>query len=235
MTDQPTTERAALQRPTRRWITRPVLSAVIASSFAVALLLAIVYRESFKPFGFEAEWMDGLVALRSPFWDVPAFVFDLLGGGIIATFVLPVVVAGALLLWRRRWAAVYFLVASILTGIVVQLIKHAVGRERPLDILVAADFGSFPSGHSANAALLAVTMGLILRRWWVWLAGAAYTVAMMVSRTYLGAHWISDTIGGVLVAAGVSIALWELLYGRLEAERKAQHPPVWSTPVSPRG
>jgi membrane-associated phospholipid phosphatase len=229
MTDQHATASTAVQPSVRRRFgLRPVLSLTVAAAFAVALVLAIVYRESFKPFGFEAEWMDEVLELRSPFWDVPAFVFDALGGGIIATFVLPAVVTLALVLWRRRWAAAYFLLASILCGILVQLIKHAVGRVRPEEILVTADFGSFPSGHSANAALLAVTLGLILRRWWVWAAGAVYTVGMMVSRTYLGAHWISDTVGGVLVAAGVAIALWELLHGRLAAEREARHPPIRS-------
>ena len=83
-----------------------------------------------------------------------------------------------------------------------------------------SDIGSFPSGHVANAATLAVALALILGRTWVWYVGAIYTVAMALSRTYLGAHWLSDTIGGALLGAGIAIIVWAPLASRLNRERK---------------
>jgi membrane-associated phospholipid phosphatase len=71
----------------------------------------------------------------------------------------------------------------------------------------------------ANAATLAVVIGIVLRRGWVWAAGIFYTILMMLSRTYLGAHWVSDTIGGVLVGAGVAVIVWAPFALRLERER----------------
>ena len=52
-------------------------------------------------------------------------------------------------------------------------------------------------------------------------SGAVYTVLMAISRTYLGAHWLSDTIGGLLVGAGVALLLWAVLATPLERERLA--------------
>lgn len=209
------------------WL-RPVWAASTAFALMVALSLTVAYRESSKPFGFEAEWAERIVEHRSPFWTTIAMLFDALGGGLLSLVVVPVGIAALLVLARRRWAAVYFLVASILTGLLVQAVKHAIGRPRPLDILVSADYGSFPSGHAANAAITAVALGLIVRRWWMWTVGALYTLAMMVSRTYLGAHWLSDTLGGVLIAVGVAIALWGLFAARLKLERQQDPAPVWS-------
>jgi len=98
------------------------------------------------------------------------------------------------------------------------LLKEIVGRPRPEDMLVVSDFGSFPSGHSANAATLMVCLAIIVHRAWVWAAGAAYVVLMMVSRTYLGAHWVSDTIGGALVGIAVALIVWAPLARKLRVE-----------------
>ena len=130
--------------------------------------------------------------------------------------------AVALLIVRRPWAAGYFIVASAASAGAVQLLKNIFDRARPDDMIVASDFGSFPSGHAANAATIAVAFGVIFPRVWVWVLGAVYTVLMAISRTYLGAHWLSDTIGGMLVGAGVAFVLWAALAGPLERERLAR-------------
>jgi membrane-associated phospholipid phosphatase len=223
MSDRTTRETAV--RIARFW---PLASAVGALALTVGIAALIVFRQQNKPFGFELEWMEEILENRSTLWTVPAFIFNFLGGGVFAIVVVPVLVVVGLLLWRRRWAALYFAIAALISVGVVQLLKHVIGRPRPEDMLVNPDFGSFPSGHSANAALIATALGIIFARAWVWAAGALYTIAMMLSRTYLGAHWISDTIGGMLVGAGVAVIVWAPFAYLLYREKRAQHPPVWA-------
>ena len=211
-------------RVTRRW---PVVSASVAVLLAIVLGAVVVLRERGLPFSFDAEWMDEIVEHRNPFWEVPSLVMNSLGGGVIAVFVVPVVVIALLLVFRRPWAALYFTIAIILSAAVVQVLKTVVGRPRPEQILVVSDFGSFPSGHSANAATLAVALGIVFVRVWIWVAGSAYTLLMMASRTYLGAHWLSDTVGGLLLGAGVAVLLWAPFASRLYRERDGVHRPVW--------
>ncbi len=217
-------ETGTARRVSRRW---PVVSAVVALVLVVLLGLLIVYRGIDKPFGFELEWMEELVDNRNPFWTGLALVFNYLGGGITAILIVPLLIIGGLLLWRRPWAALYFAIAILASVLVVQLLKKLIGRSRPDEILVNPDFGSFPSGHSANAALIATALGIVFWRAWIWAAGAVYTVGMMLSRTYLGAHWISDTIGGLLVGAGVAVIVWAPFADRLARERDGPHPPIW--------
>jgi undecaprenyl-diphosphatase len=205
----------------------PVVSGGAALALVVVLALVIFYRESDKPFGFEVEFMAGLVSSRADWLTVPALVFNAVGGGILSNLVVPAVIIGALLLFRRPWGALYYVIAAIASASVTRLIKVLVGRERPEDILVTPDFGSFPSGHSSNAALVATALGIIFMRTWVWVAGAVYTVLMMLSRTYLGAHWISDTIGGMLIGAGVAVIVWAPFAEKLYREHRMPHPPIW--------
>ncbi|MEJ3406100.1 phosphatase PAP2 family protein [Rathayibacter sp. YIM 133350] len=204
-----------------------VVSAAGALLLVVVLAAIIFYREANKPFGFEVEWMGELVEARAPIWTIPALVFNWIGGGISSIVIVPSAIIAGLLLWRRPWAALYYACAALTSVLVVLLIKNVVGRPRPTEILVTPDFGSFPSGHSANAALIATTLGIIFARTWVWIAGSIYTLLMMLSRTYLGAHWISDTIGGMLVGVGVAVILWAPFAFRLYRERRRPHPLIF--------
>ena len=208
------------RRVSRRW---PLVSG--GTALAVALLLGAIVALRASPYEFDAEWLEELVEHRSPLWDVPAYVMSFLGGGWFGVFLVPIGVGVALLIARKPWSALYFVVASALSAGMVQLLKSLFARARPEQILVAADFGSFPSGHVANAATISVALAILVQRRWVWFAGAAWTVLMIFSRTYLGAHWLSDTIGGLLLGGAVSVFLWAPLASRLLKEWSRAAPP----------
>jgi undecaprenyl-diphosphatase len=195
---------AARRSIRRRW---PLISGSVALTLAVLVGVLVSLRES--PLDVDERWMTELLAHRTPWLDVPAMLLDWLGGGVVGVFVVPIGLAVFLLAARRPWAALYSVVAAILSANLVQLLKNLFDRPRPEEILVVADFGSFPSGHVANAATIAVTLiiifGMHRGRWWVWMLGAAYIVAMALARTYLSAHWITDTVGGALIGIGVAV------------------------------
>lgn len=207
-------------RVTRRW---PVVAASVAVILVVGLGIIIALRPRL-PFGLDTEWMGEIVEHRSPLWLGPALFFNYAGGGIVGSFVVPLVIFLLLLAFRRPWGAGFFAIASIVSVVCVQLLKHTVGRARPSEILVHADTGSFPSGHTANAATMVVVLGILFPRVWVWVLGVIWAVLMAVSRTYLGAHWISDTIGGLILGAGVAVIVWTPLAHRLAIEATKPHP-----------
>lgn len=200
----------------RKW---PLISGVLALLLVILSGVLIAIRQyQVVPYEIDQEWMDELYENRTPFWDGVARVFDTLGGGIFGVVVVPIVLTVGLVLLKRRWGALFFLIASVVSAVVVQILKNTVGRPRPEQILVNADFGSFPSGHTANAATIAVVFGIVFLRWWVWALGALYTVAMLVSRNYLGAHWLTDTLGGLVLGVAIALIVWAPLAHRLHRE-----------------
>lgn len=204
-----------------------VWTGVIALAVVVAVGLVIVINQAREPFEFESALMGAIAASRTPAVTSVALAFDWLGSGLISSFVVPAIVVVGLVLWRRPWAAGFFVAAIAASGLITQVLKVLVGRVRPEDILVHPDFGSFPSGHASNAAVIATALGLIFLRTWVWVAGAVYALLMMASRMYLGAHWVSDVVGGMLVGAGAALIVWAPFAERLYRENRMPHPPIW--------
>ena len=152
-------------------------------------------------------WHDLVIASRPELLIDFAQVMNRVGGGVIAAVVVPLLIAGALFLAKKRWAALYALIAFLASAALVQLLKTLFGRARPDDMLVASDYGSFPSGHTANAATIAVVLWLIFPRVWVAIAGVVWTILMGFSRTVLAVHWITDTLGGALVGAAGALLI----------------------------
>jgi undecaprenyl-diphosphatase len=93
------------------------------------------------------------------------------------------------------------------------LLKVAVDRVRPcLDLASCPASSSFPSGHATGAAAfwaaLAVLLLPRLGRWsWALLA---VPVLVALSRVWLGVHYPSDVIAGLLVG-GCWAAAWTVL------------------------
>lgn len=152
-------------------------------------------------------WNSLMTEIRTPALVAFGSVMDHIGGGWVATYLIPLVIIAALLL-ARRWRAAVFVAAVLLLSVgAVQLLKSFYGRTRPEDMLVTSDVGSFPSGHTANAATLAALAVVLLPRVWVLIVAVVWTLAMAFSRTLVSAHWLSDTVGGMLIGIGVTLVM----------------------------
>jgi undecaprenyl-diphosphatase len=100
-------------------------------------------------------------------------------------------------------------------------LKHVFHRSRPfmqqtvmlrVSPATASGLGnnsSFPSGHAANAFMIAALLAEMVRRKRCYLYGMAALVAL--SRIYLGVHYPGDVLAGSLL--GLSIT-WLMLYLR---------------------
>lgn len=114
---------------------------------------------------------------------------------------------------RRTWwplaAAAFAALGSVMLTIVL---KRLVQHDRPVGLdphFPPPESYSFPSGHTLNAAALigiitylAIVYGLYRWRWWLSVMAAVFVLSMGASRIYLGHHWVSDVMVGLLIGAG---------------------------------
>jgi undecaprenyl-diphosphatase len=118
-------------------------------------------------------------------------------------------VMALILLWTRARYWLLALVLAVAGGAVLNIvIKHLIHRHRPIfeDPILTLTSYSFPSGHAMGSTLLygmfAATVIWHSRDWRpraLAIGGAASLVAMICfSRVYLGVHYLSDVVAGVL-------------------------------------
>jgi undecaprenyl-diphosphatase len=170
-----------------------------------------------------------LVALRNPadlsdplgpLWFEEA-VRDVtaLGGNIVLAIVTFAVIGFLLLVRNRRAALLVF--ASVSGGMLVgYLLKDFFDRPRP-DLVAhgtAVHTASFPSNHAMLSAVTYLTLGALLARLEVHrrvkvyflVLSAILTLAVGLSRVYLGVHWPTDVLAGWCVGAAWAMAVWAM-------------------------
>ena len=138
-------------------------------------------------------------------------------GGFTVLLLVSTFATAMLLIHRRRLQALVFASTVLLAQGLSELLKAWVGRPRPmlvshLDLVYSS---SFPSGHAMMTPVVYLTLASVLaaserrRSEKVLLLGAAalLTVAVGVSRVYLGVHWPSDVLAGWCLGGSVALAV----------------------------
>ena len=131
-----------------------------------------------------------------------------------------------LLAWRRHWLRLAAFALAVLTSeLLIGTVKAAVDRPRPPGSLIETTGAAFPSGHAIATAVTAVGLVLVLAppgpaRWRWEVNAVVFTAVMALSRVYLRAHWLSDTVAGALLGAGLALG-WPALLMAIRQPRDA--------------
>ncbi|WP_406165845.1 phosphatase PAP2 family protein [Streptomyces sp. NBC_00996] len=213
---------------------RPHISARIAVALAVSsVLLLLLVAFSWHPL----LTLDGSIARTTHTWavDQPGIThaFRILTDWVWDPWTMRAVCAAAVLwlVWSHSawWLALWVAATCALGTGVQQVLKSAVGRERPVwpDPVDSAHYAAFPSGHALTAT---VVCGLLL--WLLHLYGAGpalrrtglalavvSVVGVGLTRVWLGVHWPSDVVGGWLIGALI-VALAVTSYERRPGRRR---------------
>lgn len=148
-------------------------------------------------------------------------------------FLIPATLAGAAALALRQHRVSAFLFAgSVLGGFALNsLLKIAFRRARPdlWPAIVSERTYSFPSGHATLATVFfggIVAIVFRLSRSYAARAaavagGGAIVIAVAFTRIYLGAHWLTDVLAGILLGL-----VWVILCATITGHLDRRSPPT---------
>lgn len=139
-------------------------------------------------------------------------------GGVGVIVGVTLLTVGLLGMSGRRRTAALVMLAIVGATAVSLLLKRSFDRPRP-DLVPHGSLvytSSFPSGHAMLAAVTYLTIGAVIMRMargaalrgFVLLAAVVVTLAVGVSRVYLGVHWPSDVLGGWIAGTGWACFVW---------------------------
>lgn len=156
------------------------------------------------------------VLQAGPAWEISgAGALEVVGGAFVIG--PAVLLATAFFLWKRRpWGAARVALLPLAGEAFMFIVKHLVGRQRPLNPHEAGL--SFPSGHATNAAILACLLAWLAFRQprgkavvtLLLVLGAAWALVTAAARVAYGVHYFSDVVGGLgagLFVAGSGLAV----------------------------
>lgn len=193
-----------------------ITAAALGAGF---LVLAVLVAAAWAPL----VRLDGQLAVGLHRWALadPALVTGL---AWVSTVLAPwpwrgavLVLAVVLALRGQRRLGGWALATMLGAGLLGALAKLAVGRVRPVlpDPVATATGLSFPSGHALNSAVGALLVVLVTGRRLgtagrvaAGLLAGLLVLAVGVSRIGLGVHYLSDVLGGWLLAGAWVAAAW---------------------------
>lgn len=110
------------------------------------------------------------------------------------------------LAWRRQWYTLcHWIVVVLLSYGIVSVSKILFHSPRPGGLVGIDGSNSYPSGHTTLAMALYAFYAIVLERFLpqyrrlIYGSAAAVITLIAFSRLYLGAHWFTDILGGLLV------------------------------------
>lgn len=147
-------------------------------------------------------------SFSNPFLDRFFVIATMLGEDLFCIIVI------AIFYWCFNKTIGYKLAFAYLTSRVINtIIKHIVKFPRPIGYegirssrVETAGGYSFPSGHTQQATTLFIMLMMEFKKKWLSIIGVIGMLLVGFSRMYLGVHWPTDVIGGLIIGI-----LWTII------------------------
>lgn len=146
-------------------------------------------------------------------------LFISLFGELPYSLIMVVVIALVFFLFKYKREA-YYILSILSTGLIILGVKSIIDRPRPTEEYVRLveinRYQSFPSGHVLSYIVFFGFMLVLMRnqknipkltRIVLFYISLFFMLTIPISRIYLGAHWFTDTVGGVVLGLACLIPL----------------------------
>jgi undecaprenyl-diphosphatase len=136
-----------------------------------------------------------------------------------------IIICLLLIIFLKNKLALLISIAMIIDAIIVFIAKHIIKRERPnINRIVEEKGYSYPSGHTFSATcfyglvMFLINISSITLGYQLLITIALISIILLIgfSRIYLGVHYFSDCIGGLLLSSSYIILYVYLVYDVLK-------------------
>lgn len=181
--------------------------ALASTAGLIAWTLTVLHTDWLAPFNNQT--VDFFRTLRFELLD-PLFLAVTLSGDAVLLGI-GFALFSAVFFWSgHRAAAVHMLAGGVAVALLTAGLKEGFYLVRPENVALPPPTPAYPSGHTSGVTAL---YGLIAafvaqeypieKRWRVYALAVIPVVLVALSRLYLGVHWFSDTVGGLLLGLAV--------------------------------
>jgi undecaprenyl-diphosphatase len=201
-----------------------LVAGLVIAAIGTGIFVSLAsHVQSGRTQAFDDYIMRWLAAHQSPAIDNVMVEITALGTGTVVMMIVAVA-SLFLVLTQHKYSAI-LLLASAGGGLVLNgVLKLGFNRPRPSIMVhtVHTVSSSFPSGHAMSAAIVYSTVAYLAARlhkrlwarWLVMLTALVLIVLISFSRLYLGVHYPSDVLAGVVIGlawAGFCMAALEAI------------------------
>ena len=136
-----------------------------------------------------------------------------------------IIICLLLIIFLKNKLALLISIAMIIDAIIVFIAKHIIKRERPnINRIVEEKGYSYPSGHTFSATcfyglvMFLINISSITLGYQLLITIPLISIILLIgfSRIYLGVHYFSDCIGGLLLSSSYIILYVYLVYDVLK-------------------
>ena len=115
---------------------------------------------------------------------------------------------------RRSWRPLTVVAVLSAVTALITIVTKVVVQRADTGGAFGVGGGSFPSGHAAAITVCIFGLLMLFRvriRLWEWAVLLLVAMVVTVPLLFVGLHWLTDVVGGILVGLAVSSALSSIL------------------------
>lgn len=144
-------------------------------------------------------------------------------GEVLSMIVMSLILISILMLYKLKIHTLFIVISMMASSILIPVLKNSFDRERPSMLrLVEISGFSFPSGHAMGSTIFFGSLATIIKhtdlnnKALLMTVCATFILMISSSRVYLGVHYPTDVLAGVVIGLAVVVGTSALLHKKLK-------------------
>ncbi|WP_020008297.1 phosphatase PAP2 family protein [Salinicoccus albus] len=147
-------------------------------------------------------------------------------GEVVSMIILSLIMITILMLYRLKFHTLFLIVSMLASSILIPVMKNSFDRQRPsfLRLIDITGF-SFPSGHAMGSTIFFGSLMTLIKntnlnnKGILYAVCAAFILMISSSRVYLGVHYPTDIIAGIVAGTAVVLGTTIIFHNKLDRRR----------------